>query len=148
MFPAMRTVLGLTLASLVLLAGDAWLSAVDSSKARADEAQAPKLKDLLTEKLGLLKEIASQKATAYQAGLVPFADVDAANQAVLKTELELCATGKERVAVLEKMLADAKEWEKRVAQQVKSGTAPTSEAVKAKVSRLDVEIALERAKGK
>jgi len=64
---------------------------------------------------------------------------------VRHAELDLCDTSKERVAVLEKMLAEAKDYEKTIFQQVESGGAQASTALKAKVSRLDVEIALERA---
>ena len=71
-----------------------------------------------------------------------------ANQAVRNAELDMCDTTKERVAVLEKMLAEAKGYEKIIAKAVEVHAISSSDAVKAKVGRLDVEIALERAKGK
>ena len=85
---------------------------------------------------------------AQRGGRTSLAHVYEANHAVRKAEIDLCKTDKERFAVLEKMLAEAKDYEKAVATEVKAATAPATAGLKAKVSRLDVEIALERAKTK
>jgi hypothetical protein len=57
----------------------------------------------------------------------------------------LCDTDKERVAVLEKWLAAAKEWEKVVDGLYKASRIAPREVLKAKAERLEVEIALQRA---
>ena len=71
-----------------------------------------------------------------------------ANQVAGKARLELCDTSAERVAVLERMLAQAKDFENRVALLVKAEAGPKTNLLKAKLNRLDVEVALERAKEK
>ena len=65
-----------------------------------------------------------------------------------KAQLDLCDTNAERVAVLERMLAQARDYEKIAAERVKAAATPTTTLLKAKLSRLDVEVALERAKDK
>lgn len=148
MFAPKVKVIGIGLASLLLIASGVWFSPGDLPKAQAEQANDSKLKELLQAKLSILQEIASQRTKAHQGGHISFAQVYEANQAVRNAELDLCDTNKERVAVLEKMLADAKDYEGNLAQEVKAATVPTSALLKAKVSRLDVEIALERAKTK
>ena len=143
-------------ASLLLTASGVWLSSNNPPMAQAEEAQDSKLKELLNEKLSILREVASQTIKAYEQGVlpaqayevIPAAQVYEAKQAVHKAELDLCDTNKERVAVLEKMLIEAKDFEKSVKREVKSGGLGTIHALRAKVKRLDVEIALERAKRK
>ena len=141
-------VIGIILASLLVVASGVWLSSENSAKAQVEEVKDSNLKVLLKEKLSILQEVASQTNTAHQNGGLPYARVHEANHAVRYAELDLCDTNKERVAVLEKMLAEAKDYENTVVQEVNAGTVPTSAALKAKVVRLDVEIALVRAKGK
>jgi hypothetical protein len=140
--------IGTVIASLLFVASCVWLLSGDFAKAQVKEVKESKLKSLLKEKLSILQEVASQKTVAHQNGQLSLAQVHEANQAVRYAELDLCDTTQERVAVLEKMAAEAKEFENNILEQVSSGAAPTSTALKAKVGRLDVEIALERTKSK
>ncbi len=146
MFPSKTRLLGLVLG--VLLVGGAIVLWSAFPRTHAADAKDSKVKALLTEKLGVLQEVASRTTKAYQVGSASFAEVLEANQAVRGAELDLCDTDKERIAVLEKKLEEAKEFEKKADQQMKAGTASPSAVLKAKVNRLDVEIALERIKGK
>jgi len=117
--------------------------------AAGQDAKASKLKELLKERHATLQEVASQtKAAARRDPNVSLAQVNEADRAVYQAELELCDTDKERVAVLERMLAAAREWEKFSEEMVKSGLAAPREILKAKAARLEVEIAWERAKVK
>ena len=63
-------------------------------------------------------------------------------------ELELCASEKERVAVLEKILLVAKETERIAANFAKVGQGHETSALMAKTERLRFEIALERVNAK
>jgi hypothetical protein len=148
MFTSQVRVIGIVFASLLVVASGVWLSSGNSVEAQVEQVKDARLKDLLKEKLSVLQKVASQTATAHQNGARSFAQVHEANQAVRYAELDLCDNSKERVAVLEKLLAEAKGYEDTIFQQVKTGAVQTSTALKAKVNRLDVEIALERAKGK
>ena len=113
---------------------------------KLESAAKPKLKALLDEKVAVTQEAAAQATRAYQSGEATFAEVLEANQAVGNAQLDLCDTNAERVAVLERMLALARDYEKSVVERVKSGTSPASTTLKAKLNRLEIEITLERVK--
>ena len=132
---------------LLIIAGNVgkWTAA---SRAQAAGENDSKLKVLLKEKLAIAQEAATLTTTAYQSGGTSFSEVVEANQVVGKAQLDLCDTNAERVAVLERMLAQARDFEKIVTERVKTAAVPTTTLLKAKLSRLDVEVALERAKEK
>jgi hypothetical protein len=133
---------------VVLLLGGAigvW-STAPFAVAAADSKDS-KVKSLLKERHAIVKDIVTETTKEYRAGQASFANVHEANQAMHRAELDLCDTAGERVMVLEKMLAEAKAYEKHVDASVKTGGLASSAALKAKVDRLDVEIALVRAKG-
>src|SRR4051812_35424476 len=79
-----------------------------------------KLKVLLKEKLAIAQEATTLATTAYQSGGTSFSEVVEANQAVSKVQLDLRDTNAERVAVLERMLAQARDFEKIAAERVKA----------------------------
>ena len=106
------------------------------------------LKTLLQAKLAVAQELAAEAARAYHDGQIPFTELLEANRAVSEAELELCNTNGERVAVLERMLKQAKDYEMVVAQKVKVGASPKSVGFKARLNCLEFEIALERVKQK
>ena len=115
----------------------------DGSRAHAAAGDS-RLKELLKERLTVLQEIADQATRAYQAGQTSFAQLMEARQAAGNAELDLCETDKERIAVLSRLLTEAKEHERIVSEQVKAGAVPSSIGLKAKASRLQIEIAVER----
>jgi hypothetical protein len=116
--------------------------------ASAAAPQDSRLKDLLKERLALAKEFAVQTETGYKTGSVPMTQLLLAKEAVFKAELDLCESDKERLAVLEKMVALTKEHEEVVAKMIQSGGLPNRALVEAKLKRLEAEIALERPKPK
>lgn len=115
-----------------------------SLRATAADSNDSQLQQLLKERHAVLRHIASQIADEYRAGKVSFAEVHRANQAIHKAEFDQCDTDKERAAVLEKMLAEAKENEKQAEATYQAGQAPARSVLAAKVDRLEVEIALAR----
>jgi hypothetical protein len=71
----------------------------------------------------------------------------AANQAVSHAELDLCETDDQRLAILTRLVADAKNFE--TLSHAPSVLALDRQApLKAKVVRIEAEIALERARSK
>jgi len=116
--------------------------------ALAAPAKDSKVNALLQERLTTLREAAATTSKAYETGIESFAEVIAANQAVRSAELEMCATDKERVALLEKMVTEAKGYETVAAQRAATGLVPAASGLRAKVNRLEAEIALERMKNK
>jgi hypothetical protein len=140
--------LGFFLSVSVLLAGGAAGFWSDSPRPRAEGVEESKLKALLKERLAALQEAAARTTEEYKTGTASVAEVMAARRGVRDAELELCDTDKERLAVLEKMLEEARGFEKDAAKLVDVGKAPANSVFKAKADRLQIEIALERLKGK
>lgn len=118
------------------------------SRAHAAGENDSKLKALLKEKLAVAQEVLAIVTEARRNGDTSIEAVVEVNQVVAKAELDLCDTNAERVAVLERMLTQAKDYEKRVAELVKAEAGPKTTLLKARLIRLDAEVALERAKEK
>ena len=114
----------------------------------APKAKEAKLKALLRERLDTARDLAALVTKAYEAGSGSFAAVHEANLAILHAELDLCARDKDRIAVLEKFVVALKRFEKQVVEQHKTGAVPRSDVLKAKLARLEGEIALERTRSK
>lgn len=149
MFTAKFSGVGIVFAFLVfLIAGAAQPGSTASSPAQADEPKDAKLKELLKERLSVVREIAKQTESEYKIGKVPFDRVHQALLTVLYARLELCELDKERVVVLEETVALAKGYEEITAHLYKAAKVPASDPLLAKASRLEAEIALERAKAR
>jgi outer membrane protein TolC len=129
---------------LFLVVGAMGLRPTATLQVTAAEPKDSNLKGLLKERHAILRSIASQIADEYRAGKVSFAEVHAANQTLHRAELDQCDTDKERAAVLEKMLAEAKENKKQAEAAYHAGQAPARSVLAVEVDRLEVEIALAR----
>jgi len=110
------------------------------------KARGGKIQELLNERLATVKELAALTKSAYLHGNATFAELSQANTLLLKAELELCESEKERLALHEKAVALAKEIEAAAAHRYKSGQATQASALAARAARLQAEIGLERAK--
>lgn len=140
---------------VVVKAGDplydvAELSAITLKAAQTKEpaAEDAKIQALLEERLATLKQLAAVTEKAYRSGNATFAEVAQANALLLKAELELCKTDKERLAVHEKAVGLAKDSENVAAQLFQTGRATQASVLAAKANRLEAEIALQRAKAR
>src|SRR4051794_39397113 len=90
--------IGVALAVLTLLAaGVLWSRSGDSARANAEQAKDAKLKELLKERHATLKEMAALLTKGHSQGTVPLERVQEAELAVLRAELDLCDTDKERL---------------------------------------------------
>jgi hypothetical protein len=108
-----------------------------------------KIRALLKERLAALKQIVEEIEKSHKAGGgISLDDVLQARLACYHAELDLCETDKERIAVLEKMLALAKESERMISARFDLGSVPHTAVLAARVNRLEAEIALERVKTK
>jgi hypothetical protein len=107
------------------------------------------LEDLQKERLATLRELAKMATDAYQkGGTGSYLEVQRVIRQLLEAELEQCGSEKERVAILEKFVAAAKDLEKHAAALHKAGVTSPRTVLEAKADRLQVEIALERARGR
>ncbi|HEV3143994.1 MAG TPA: hypothetical protein VGZ47_08935 [Gemmataceae bacterium] len=128
--------------------------ALAASQSRADDPKPPassesKIKDLQKERLAALRDMARLVGERFKNGSGTLEELREANRLVFRAELDLCGSDKERVEVLEKQLAEAKNLERSADQLVKlGGQLRTSSALLAKADRLQAEIDLERAKAK
>jgi outer membrane protein TolC len=103
-------------------------------------------RSLLLERLAVLNEIAKLQRTGYQAGQVQFNDVLAAEAEVLAAKRELAQTPAERVAILERMLENARQLEQVVEQLAQAREVSPIDALKANAFRLKVQSDLVRAR--
>ncbi len=147
-------------ALLLVMVGSAWYSSTamvpgadtgeprdsqDPNAAFAQVARLAKIQELLQARLAITKELASLAANAHRAGEAPIEHVFQANQAVLKAQLDLCESNKERIAIMERFVELARDQEEHAVKSYKTGRATASAPLNAKVVRLEAEIALEKA---
>ncbi len=112
------------------------------------EGKQDRVKELLQERLTTCREMVRQVETRYKNGQCTYDEVHSAARMTLDAELEVCTTDKERVAVLEKFLPEAKRHEQTAETFFKSGQGTMTTALKARADRLRVEIDLERARAR
>lgn len=124
------------------------LLVADLPGAPSPESNDSNLGELLEERRVTLNEVASHTKKLYEVGMVSISEVTKANWALQEAELEMCQTDEERIAVLEKMVTEAKLLEKHSGKMFDEGLATFLETLNAKAGRLEVQIALERAKTK
>src|SRR5207237_10825703 len=107
-----------------------------------------KVRELLKERLATLKEIAAQAEQAFRQNASSREEVMRARLQVHQAELDLCDSDAERIRVHEEIVAVAKEIEALINASQQEGVASSGVMLRARVQRLDAEIALERAKAK
>lgn len=119
------------------------------STAAADvPAASAKLKDLLKERVAAAREVGAMVKERFKNGHATIEQMHDAARLLYDAELDACETLKDRVAVLEKLVAAAKELEEYAAQRAKTGLGTPDSALVAKAERLKAEIALERERAK
>jgi hypothetical protein len=124
----------------------------DKGQGAKPEAKEPtpnhKVQALLKERLAILKGMQSRAEQLYRTGQASKGALQQINLRVLKAELDLCATDKERVAVHEKTVAVLKAIEQRAGELARRGAAAAGTLQEARLNRLEAEVALERARAK
>ncbi len=137
----------LGIAALVIGGGvAAWCGT--SPRAVAAEDRDTKLKALLKERHAILEQAAEAVRASFQNGRASYRQVAEANRDALRAELDLCETDKARVAVLEKLVAEARNSEAIAQADHKAARASFADTLKATADRLEAEIALERARSR
>jgi hypothetical protein len=110
----------------------------------SQSAAQDKLKALQRERVETLTKLASYLEESYKTGATGLEQLLEARQRVAKAELALCETSAERIAVRERVVQEAKEYESRISGTVDAGGRPIGDLLKAKARRLKAEIALEQ----
>src|SRR5262249_44529209 len=143
-----RAIGSFAIAVAVVIGFLATASASAADEPNRTEIKNPRLKDLLNERLATTKEFAKQVKMRFDNQTGTIDQLVEANRLVTDAELDLCESDKERIAVLEKLVAETKETEKRAAQLASTRQATIMTGLKARMERLRAEIALERARAK
>jgi hypothetical protein len=112
------------------------------------EEKTKTLVDLQKERLNILREQAAITEKAFKAGNIGATQFLQATLAVLNAERELCETAKDRLLVLEKIIAITKDMETMVLAAARAGNVSRSDVLDAKLTRIEAEIALVREKSK
>lgn len=141
------------LSDLVYLAVIATATAAAIARLSADEPKpaqpkpkALKLEELQKERLESARAFAAQTRQRVKSGAGKPEDSIEAARMVFDAEFDLCKSDQERITVLEKFVDVAKENERIAVNFHKVGQGLETTAMKAKVLRLQAEIALERAR--
>jgi multidrug efflux pump subunit AcrA (membrane-fusion protein) len=115
-------------------------------KAKANLGTAARIKELQKERLATTRELAKLQTLRFNNDRDVAEEVVESTRMLMNAELEVCESNKERLAILERILAAAKENEmvtSRPASSVRSGR---TDIFLTLVERLRIEIALEQAK--
>jgi multidrug efflux pump subunit AcrA (membrane-fusion protein) len=139
--------------AVVLLAFVAVCASISLVRSEAQEPAKPegkarKIKEMQQERLATARELAKVQTARFRSNQGQIEEVLEATRVLADAELDLCVSDKERVAVLEKILAVAEDTERMAANFAKVGQGRDSTALVAKAERLRIEIDLERVKAK
>lgn len=107
-----------------------------------------KIQDLQKKRLATLEKIVTYSKKAYESGQGSIESLIQASQQLAKAELDVAKTAKQRLAIHNKLLELAKEFEAVAEQRYKAGRIPIVEMLKARANRIEVEITLEKEKAR
>lgn len=117
-------------------------------RVEAQVSQSSKVHDLQERRLATLRKLVKITTDDYKNGLASSDELWAATRARDEAELELCTSNKDRIALLERALAEAKLLEEQDAKLAANKLLPETSLLKATARRLQQEILLEHEKAK
>ena len=117
-----------------------------STHVEAQAAPGGKVRELQEQRLATLRNLVTITSDHYKSGLASFGELASARRARDTAELELCSSAKERIAILERTVDDAKALEEQQSRLVANKLAPETSLLRAKAERLQQEILLEQAR--
>jgi hypothetical protein len=104
------------------------------------------LRALLVEKRDLLRQLVETSRRLFEGGELALEEMLRAKPALLEAELKLAETRRDRLAILEAMLGEAKQLEEVIRQRWERGEMTQTAVVNSKIFRLDAQIRLEEEK--
>ena len=107
-----------------------------------------KEKALLEELQATVRDLAKLSTRSFETGTGSIDDVREATRLLLQAQLQQSDSTKDRIAVLEKFVAEAKKLEEQAEKLFKAGVASSRAALKARADRLQAELDLQREKAK
>jgi hypothetical protein len=121
---------------------------LQSRTVEAQVSQGSKLLDLQQQRLATLSDLVTITRDHYKNGEVSYDELLSASRARDEAELALCASSKERIATLVRMVTTAKELEAQAAKLAADKLLARRVLLKATADRLQEEILLEQAQAK
>ncbi len=140
MSPSRRTIPWALVSVVAVIAGTTCLVVLAADAPDGGKPSA-KVKELLGQKLALLKELHDLQVRALRQGEANAEALRDTRRGILDVELALSETAEERIRIHDRMVRDAREYEDLVAKLVAAAKVPLSQLLQAKVFRLDAEIA-------
>jgi len=119
-----------------------------SIRVEAQTSQGSKVRGLQEQRLETLRSLVTITTERYKDGQVSFDELSSATRARDEAELDLCTSDRERIPILERLVADAKLHEDAVAKLAAMKLQSERSVLRAKADRLQQEILLEQAKAK
>ena len=119
-----------------------------SRRVEAQASPSSRLHDLQEQRLATLRKLVDISTEHFKNGQMSADELRSATKAKEEAELELCTSAQERVAVLEKAVAEAKLVEDQEAKLAANMLGSETSLLKATAERLHQEILLEQAGSK
>lgn len=113
----------------------------------AADTPSSKLKDLVSERIDVLKQIVELTKAAHGRSMASVDQVFHAKMALAKAQLDQAEVGSERLTLLEHIRQLAVDREQAAKTLFEKGAGSENEILQTKAERLNAEIALERARG-
>lgn len=117
-----------------------------SVRAAAQVSQSSKVRNLQEQRLATLRDLVTITREHYNNGEVSSDELLSATRQEMEAELDLCASNKERIAVLERVLAGARALEEQAGKLAANKLLSKRSLLKATADRLQQEILLEQAR--
>jgi hypothetical protein len=125
-----------------------WLPCSTRLDAQTSTSQGSKMRDLQEQRLATLRNLVEITTEHYKNGQVSSDEVQAAARARDEAELDLCTSNAQRIAVLERIVQEARTIEEEDARLMTNNLISRRLWLKAKADRLQQQIRLEYAKTK
>jgi hypothetical protein len=119
-----------------------------SVRVEAKGGQSSKVRDLEEQRLATLRNLVKITSERFKSGQASFDELRSATSAQEDAELDLCSSAQERIAVLERAVAEAKVCEDQQAKLAANKLLPETSLLKTTADRLQQEILLEQALAK
>lgn len=131
---------------LIFLLVSCWM--LHSMCLEAQVSHSNKVRDLQEQRLATLRNLVKMTTEHYKNGRASSDELRSATGARDEAELDLCTSNKERIAILERIVAEAKLLEELSVKMAANKLLPETSVLRAKADRLQKEILLEQARTK
>ena len=119
-----------------------------SLRLEAQGGQNSKVRELQQQRLATLRSLVRITTERFKSGQASTEELGSAVRSQEDAELDLCSSAQERIAILERAVAEAKAREEQDKKLAANGLLPETSLLKATADRLQEEILLEQVRAK